>query len=166
MIKFKAAIEDKKNYIGWIHIIVPAKIAVKLHDTDKKSFKVKGKLDDHAFSGINLLPAGGGDYFMAINATLRKAIRKKQGDTIIVTLEKDSTDYAVPADIMECLHDEPAALAFFESLPRGHRNYFCKWVDTAKTTSTRSNRIAIMVTALAKRMDFGTMLREQRDSNQ
>lgn len=63
---------------GWTYITIPAKIAEQLQPGNKKSFRVKGKLDDHAINGVALLPMGGGDFIMALNADLRKAIGKKK----------------------------------------------------------------------------------------
>ena len=67
------------------------------------------------------------------------------------------------AALMECLADEPAALKYFNSLPQGHRNYFTKWIDSAKTDATKTKRIVLVVKTMVKKMDFGAMLRAERD---
>ena len=58
-----------------------------------------------------------------------------------------------------CLADEPAALEFFNSLARGHRNYFSKWIESAKTEETKANRIARAVTALSRKLGYPEMMR-------
>jgi len=45
---------------GWHYIEIPADIAQQLKPGNKKSFRVKGKLDHFSFSGVALLPMGGG----------------------------------------------------------------------------------------------------------
>jgi len=63
---------------------------------------------------------------------------------------------------MECLADEPPALTFFQSIPRSFQHYFSKWIESAKTEPTRTKRIAMAVSALAKKMNFPDMLRAQK----
>ncbi len=59
--------------------------------------------------------------------------------------------------------DEPEALKYYNSLPQGHRNYFTKWIDSAKTDTTKAKRIALVIKTMLRKMDFGAMLREERD---
>ncbi|RYD71709.1 MAG: hypothetical protein EOP53_23195, partial [Sphingobacteriales bacterium] len=42
--------------------------------------------------------------------------------------------------------------------------YYSKWIESAKTEPTKTKRIAIVVSGLARHMDYGAMLREQRDN--
>jgi len=144
---------------GWTYIEVPAALAGELLPGNKKSFRVKGCIDSHNISGVALIPMGGGDFILAVNAGMRKAIKKEKGASVRVVLEPDSTEPAPPKDLMECLQEEPEALRFFTSLTRGHQNYFGKWIDSAKTETTRTRRIADAVVALSRKMDFGAMLR-------
>jgi hypothetical protein len=47
-----------------------------LRPGNKKSFRVKGKIDAHPIRGIALLPMGGGRFIMALNAEMRKEMEK------------------------------------------------------------------------------------------
>jgi len=67
---------------GWTYIRIPVDMAQKLKPGNKKTFRVKGKLDDHPIKNIALLPAGGGDFIMALNATMRKDIHKRKGSML------------------------------------------------------------------------------------
>ena len=147
---------------GWTYITMPAAIAQAIKPNNKKSFRVKGKLDAYAFAGVALLPMGEGDFIMALNATMRKAIKKQKGDQLQVVIEEDKIGYALNADFMACLQDEPKAKAYFESLPRGHQNYFSKWIESAKTEATISKRIAQAITALSRQMGFAEMVRSHK----
>ncbi|MBP6687980.1 MAG: YdeI/OmpD-associated family protein, partial [Lacibacter sp.] len=65
----------------------------------------------------------------------------------------------------ECLNDEPTALQYFNSLAGGHQRYFSKWIDSAKTEPTKAKRIAMAVNALARKMGYTEMLREEIAKN-
>jgi uncharacterized protein YdeI (YjbR/CyaY-like superfamily) len=63
---------------------------------------------------------------------------------------------------MECLQDEPEALNYFNSLNKGHQNYFTNWINSAKTDPTKAKRIAATINALNKKWDFGQMIRAMK----
>ncbi|HEX5652529.1 MAG TPA: YdeI/OmpD-associated family protein [Chitinophagaceae bacterium] len=162
MIGFRATIHrfDKQGEkTGWTYIEVPADIAGKLKPGTKTSFRVKGKLDHHKIEGVALMPMGGGRFIMPLNAALRKAIGKRQGAMLRVQLAVDSQPFRFNQDFLACLNDEPAALAFFKTLPGSHQRYFSKWIDEAKTELTRTKRIAQAVNALSVKLGYGGMLR-------
>jgi hypothetical protein len=149
-----------------LYIDVPAVIAVKIKPGNKKTFRVKGKLDAYAIKQVALMPMGGGDFIMAINATMRKAIKKGKGASVILQLEDDKEKIKPPAELLECLADEPEAREYFEGLSYGHKNYFIKWIESAKTESTKTRRLAETINALSKRMDYGEMIRSLKDDRQ
>src|SRR5436190_15359117 len=88
---------------GWHYIEIPADLAQKLKPGNKKSFRVKGKLDDHSIKGVALLPMGGGKFIMAVNAAMRKAIHKKKGAMLKIRLEADNKGYQLNKEFVECL---------------------------------------------------------------
>lgn len=144
---------------GWTYIEIPQSIANKIKPGTKTAYRVKGRLDDYEFSGLSLVPMGGGDFILPLNATLRKAIGKGQGARLKVIMDYDEKGYVILAELLECLKDEPAAFEFFNSLPKGHQNYFSKWVEAAKTDATRAKRIAMTVSATAKNWGYPEMIR-------
>jgi len=148
---------------GWHYIEIPAAIAQKIKPGNKKTFRVKGMLDNYQFQQIALLPTGGGSFIMALNATMRKAIRKRKGAQVQVKLVEDETPLKPPADFIECLADEPVAMKFFSGLAKSHQNYFGKWIDSAKTEQTKAKRIAQSVTALSRGRGYGEMLRSLKE---
>ena len=152
---------------GWHYIEIPAAIAQKIKPGNKKTFRVKGKLDDYQIRRIALLPVGEGSFIMALNAEIRKAIRKRKGASVQVKLEQDGTPPSPPADFIECLKDEPPAIKYFSGLAKSHQNYFCNWINSAKTEPTKAKRIAQSITALSRRQGFGEMLRSlKKEKNQ
>jgi hypothetical protein len=157
--------EKQGEKTGWTYIEIPADIAQKIKPNNKKSFRVKGKLDHHKIAGVSLLPMGGGAFIMALNATMRKAIGKRYGAMVNVQLEEDKKPFQFNKDFMDCLADEPAATDFFKSLPGSHQRYFSKWIDEAKTVETKTKRIAWAITSLAKKQGFGEMIRSHQKKN-
>lgn len=147
---------------GWTYIEVPADIAAQLFPGNKKSFRVKGRLDHYAISSVAVMPVGDGSFMMALNATMRKGIGKRKGAQLKVSLCKDDKPQQIVPELLECLADEPEAAAFFQSLAPSHQRYFSKWVDDAKTETTKAKRLAICLSGLARKMDYGAMIREQQ----
>ncbi len=149
----------KGEKTGWTYIEIPADLAQQLKPGNKKEFKVKGKLDKHTINRLSVLPMGGGIFILPLNANLRKAIAKKKGAMLQVSLQEDKSDFVFNPDFMECLADDPVAKSFFESLTGSHQRYFSKWIDSAKTEPTKVKRIAMAVNALAKKWGYGEMIR-------
>jgi len=162
MIAFTATIKrftKQGEKTGWTYIEVPQPIAEQLKPGCRKSFRVSGKLDLYKIDRVALIPMGEGHFILAVNAAMRKGIQKGQGATIAVQLKADEREVKPPADFLDCLADEPEALAFFTSLTKGHQLYFGRWIDSAKTEATRTKRIAQAITALARKMGYPEMIR-------
>lgn len=147
---------------GWTYIEIPADIAGRLKPGNKKSFRVKGKLDSFEIKAVALLPMGEGNFIMPVNGAMRKGIGKRHGAQLSVRLEVDDKPLKLSEDLMACLADEPKALAFFNKLPRSVQNYYSKWVEGAKTEPTKARRIAHAVTSLSRYRSFQEMIRAER----
>lgn len=156
--------EKQGEKTGWSYIEIPADVAHKICPGNKQGFRTKGRLDNYVFSGKSLLPMGSGDFIMPLNAAMRKALGKKEGAMLKVQIEFDKSKYELNTDLIDCLQDEPKALSFFKSLPRSHQNYFSKWIESAKTDSTRAKRIAQALNAFLKNQGFQEMMRAQKSN--
>ena len=162
MISFTTVIQKfgaQGEKTGWTYILIPAELAHQLNPGVKKSYRVKGKLDAVAVASLALLPLGEGDFILALNGAMRKALKKGKNDTIRVQLERDMEEPKASADLLECLKDEPEALRRFQELSKGHQNYFSQWVESAKTAPTKAKRIAHALHFLSLGNTFGEMLR-------
>ena len=162
MIQYKAVIrkfDEQGEKTGWSYIEIPKEEAEKLKPGYKKSYRVKGFLDNYKIEKTSLLPMGGGNFIIPINAPMRTALGKRKGATVLVKLEVDDRPLEINGAFLQCLADEPAALAYFNSLPGSHRNYFSKWIESAKTDATKSGRIARAVTALSRKWGYPEMIR-------
>jgi hypothetical protein len=162
LVKYTAQIrkfEKQGEKTGWTYFEIPAALAARLKRGNKKTFRVKGKLDEFAIKGVALLPMGGGDFILPMNAAMRRGTGKRAGTSVRVQLECDPDELPASSDLMASLSDEPVALAFFNSLTKGHRNYFTKWIEGAKTAPTKARRIAQSVNALLRHQGYAEMLR-------
>jgi hypothetical protein len=165
MIRFTTRIqrfEKQGEKTGWSYIEITSAQAHKLKPDCKVSFRVKGQLDEHKIEKIALLPMGDGSFILPVNATIRKATNKKAGDKLIVILDADDRAVSISPDFIKCLKDDPRAFDFFKSLPKGHQNYFSKWIDSAKTLPTKTRRITMAVIALGQGQGFPEMIRANK----
>lgn len=164
MITFKAEIERFEQMgekSGWTYVFIPQAIAQQIKPDCRKSFRVKGKLDQAEIEGMSFVPMGEGNFIMALNAALRKKLRKEKGAVIELSLEEDKTfKIEMPEDLELCLADEPHLLKNFLKQPKSHRNWYINWLNTAKTEPTRTKRIVKIINAMDKDWDFGTMMRD------
>lgn len=162
MVTFTGAIKkfgSQGEKTGWIYLEIPAGIAEQIKPGTKKSYRVKGKLDNYKIEKVSLLPMGGGSFIIPLNAAIRKGIKKNVGAIVKLQLAEDKRELELNAELMECLKDEPAALKNFQKLAPSHQRYFSKWIESAKTEQTKTKRIARTVNAMIKNQDYGAMLR-------
>lgn len=151
---------------GWTYIEIPADIAQQIKPNNKKSFRVKGKLDSFSIKSVAVMPMGGGSFILAVNAEMRKGIGKRKGAMVKVQLQEDKTTIPINAELLECLKDDPDAAAYFNSLSNSHKSYFSKWIDSAKTEATKTNRLTKTLVALGKGWDYGRMIREGKQNKE
>jgi len=153
---------------GWTYIEIPAEMADKLNPGEKRSFRIKGKLDKLAVKALALIPIGGGVFVLPLNAGMRKELGKNKGDKLVleITLDKNPDPVPLPDDLLQCLRDEPKAIKAFEALPGSHKKYYIRWINSAKTEPTRVKRIAGTVMAMERGMTYGELLRAQRDDKE
>jgi hypothetical protein len=166
MVKFTATLlkfDSMGEKTGWTYIEVPEKISEQLKPGVRKSYRVKGKLDNHPINSVALLPMSGGGFIMAVNAAMRKGMGKTKGAKITVQLEVDNKKIPLSTDLMDCLADEPTALAFFRQLAPSHQQYYSKWIEGAKTAETKTKRITATVRAMERQMSYSEMMRALKE---
>ena len=166
MVEFTTIIlqfNEQGEKTGWTYIEIPADLAQQMKPGNKKSFRVRGMLDAFPVQGMALMPMGEGNFIMALKAEVRKGIHKNAGAMLQARLEEDK-DFKVemPADLQECFDFEPDAFEFYNSLAKSHREYFIKWIDSAKTNETRAKRIVNTVNAMLRKWSYNEMIRAMR----
>lgn len=168
MIKYTATIlkfGQKGEKTGWTYVVVPAIKAQQLKSGFKKSFRVKGALDNFNIQQVALIPMGEGDYILPLNAERRKKIGKRKGEQIVIQLALDESAFVFSKDMMDCLNEEPICLANFKKLSVSEQKYFSKWIDSAKTAPTKTKRIVHMLRAMQHSLHYGEMIRSLKNKN-
>ena len=156
--------EENSEKTRWTYIDVPSQVINEIKPNQKTIFRVRGFIDQHPIERVALLPMGKGVFILGVNAVMRRAIRKEKGATVQVTLELDESVVPLSADLLACLEDDPTANAHFQSLSRGHQNYFSNWIEEAKTIETKTKRLTQAVMGLSMKMNFGEMIRHFKKS--
>jgi hypothetical protein len=123
-------IQDKNAHFGWV--------------------KVRGSIDGYEFNKYHLMPMGNGKLFLPVKAEIRKKINKKEGDTVRVILYPDNEPLEVPAEMLLCLRDEPAALRVFNSISESEQKFYINWIYSAKKEDTKVERLARSINRLAR----------------
>ena len=79
-----------------------------------------------------------------------KKIGKKVGDTVTVTLEKDTAKriVIVAQDFQDALN--PRAAEFFDGLAPSYKKAYVDWIESAKKEETRQRRITKSFEKLSK----------------
>ncbi|TDQ10982.1 YdeI/OmpD-associated family protein [Pedobacter metabolipauper] len=167
MVTFKAEIErfnEMGEKTGWSYLFIPKALANEIKADCKKSFRVKGKLDQVPVSGLATVPMGEGDFILALKASLRKQLKKEKGAVVTIELEEDKDfKIEIPEDLELCLSDEPELMDNFMELPKSHRNWYINWLNSAKTEPTRTKRLVKIVSAMDRNLTFSEMMREGKE---
>lgn len=166
MITFEAEIErftKMGEKTGWSYITIPMEIARQIKPDCRKSFRIKGFIDNLSVSGLSFLPIGEGDFILALNATLRKQLKKEEGAKLHLQIEEDKTfKIEMPEDLELCLIEERHCLENFLNLPKSHQNYYINWLNTAKSEPTRIKRLTQIIIAMDKKQNFSEMMRSNK----
>lgn len=165
MVQFNSVIKkfaSQGEKTGWTYLQVPSRMAEKIKPGTKKSFRVKGQVDDHSIEKVSLLPMGDGSFILPLNKSIRKGIGKYVGATVKVLLSEDKRQLEIYPELIACLKDEPSAFNAFNQLAPSHQRYFSKWITEAKTEQTRIKRIAKTVNAMINKLSFGDVLKSER----
>jgi len=164
MIEIKGILEKFEKQgekSGWTFVRIPA-VKAKAISPLNTIYRVKGYLDEYPIKQIAVFPMGDGDFILPVNGQMRKAIKKLKGSGVILRLQYDPSPIEPDADFVECLAEFPKAKAYFMTLTQSHKNYFIKWLATAKTSFTKTNRITMLIDALSRGKRFDEMLREKK----
>lgn len=145
---FTATLE-KMSEMDAAYVAIPFNVE-RVYGT-KGRVKVKATFDGHPYRGI-IVNMGTGSHIIGIRKDIREAIRKKPGDKIVVTIERDTEEriVAIPPDLQKALKGKAAAEKFFNTLSYTNRKEYVNWIIGAKKAETRERRIQDSVEKLLK----------------
>lgn len=155
--------ETNGEKTGWSYVFIPQEIADQIKANSRIGFRVRGLIDGVTVNGMSVMPVKESGFILPLNKALRTSLRKEEGAVIELRLEFDA-DFKIemPEDLEICLAQEEGLLVHFLSMPKSHQNYFITWLNTAKTEVTKTKRLIMIVNAMAKKYDFGEMIRQSK----
>jgi|HubBroStandDraft_6_1064221.scaffolds.fasta_scaffold618879_2 hypothetical protein len=94
----------------------------------------------------SLSPSGGGRHHVLLNREVRIAANVAAGDrvTMVLRVDLDPPVHDIAEDLADALREEGVS-GDFESLPRGRRNQYLRWLEEAAHEETRTKRIVRLV---------------------
>jgi len=137
---------------NWTYVVIPG--LPPAYKAPGGTIKVCGFIDAYELKKFNLLPMKDNNMLLPLNAAVRKKIGKKEGDHVHVVLFLDTTVFVVPDDILVCLLDVPQAYEFFTSLSESNQKYYVYWIEGAKKSETKIERIQKTIERLEKGLRF------------
>ena len=138
--KFDAVIQHSNIGGGGAWVEVPFSVP-EIYGT-KGQVKVKATIDGHPYRG-SIANMGTGCHCLGILKDIRKAIGKKPGDTVHITLERDTEEriIEVPDDLAKAFAANPDAKARFDAFAYTPRKEYVRWIEEAKKAETRTARV-------------------------
>lgn len=152
LIKAKILLEKFPGKGGWTFVRLPG-----LSPDSKKHFgtrKVSGSIDQYELNNVSLMPMGKGQLFFPVNATIRNAIKKQEGDWVEIELYSSEPALVTTDDFMTCLKDEPEAFKKFSALSDERKEVFTEWILGAKTGEQGAERIAEAIDMILQNIPF------------
>jgi hypothetical protein len=115
----------------------------------KVQVKVKAWIDGVLYRG-SLVNMGMGCHIIGITQAIRKQIGKKAGDTIQIIIEKDTEERTItpPADLCKAFEQNVQAAEYFHTLSFTNRKEYVNWIEGAKRSETRTQRLAVTIEKL------------------
>lgn len=104
--------------------------------------KVKVTYDGVPYRG-SMVKMGGDCHWLLVRKDIRKLIGKNPGDTVHVTVQRDTEEriVEVPEDLQALFEQHPEAKAYYDTLSYTHRKEYVQWINEAKRPETRQNRL-------------------------
>ena len=146
---FKAFLQTTN--MGMQVTIVPIPFDVEKTFGTKNRVDVKGTLDGLPIQRT-LLPAGDGTHYLMLNAAMRKAICKGEGDEVFVEIEPDATYKIVemPDYFLFELEENKVAKTEFERTSPSNKRWMQQFLTEGKSMETKANRVLKVLEMLVR----------------
>lgn len=143
---FTSTLERFGNTNLWHSFVtVPASIAEQFIEGNSR--RVVCTLNQTETFHAALMHSGKGDYFINVNAAIRKKLKLREGDDVLVNLEKDTSEYGlpVPEEFKELLAQDPEGNRLFHAHTLGKQRTLLYIIAKPKDPALRiRNGIAVL----------------------
>ncbi|MNJ85492.1 hypothetical protein D3C87_29670 [compost metagenome] len=152
MIEFETSIQslDWLNY--WFVELTPDILAQLPGRKEKGDFnqRLLITLDSKIQWQAGVLALGEGSGLITVQQNRLKKLGKTLGDSVLVQLEKDESEFGVPLaeELIEYWDQVPEAKMRFDALTPGMKRYILNYVDTAKSKEKRAERAHLLMSNL------------------
>ena len=108
----------------------------------RKSVRVKASFEGKYYD-MSLLPKGGGKHWLHVRKEIRQLIGKEEGDSVVVTIEKDDSPRIVkiPDYLQWLLDNEPVMKSAFQKLSPFYKKYWIGTIEEVKNEEIKVERI-------------------------
>lgn len=137
------------------YVAVSAKRAATLKNGWRKPMPVLVRIDGKPQrpARINMMPAGGGSFFLYLNGNVRVASGTKVGDRVSVELSFDAKyrggpAHPVPAELRTALRAEPRAGATWRALVPSRKKEIVRYFAALRSEEARRRNVVKLVRAL------------------
>ena len=124
------------------YVDVPEEVSLAFaHDSWGGRVSVEGRLNEASIRAT-LVPVGRGRHRLYVNGGMRAAAGVAVGETVSFELLSTApANVSVPEDLADALDEVDGAREAFEAMSPSHRRELIRYVDDARTPSTRQRRI-------------------------
>ena len=136
---FKSTLDNWAEGMDYCAIPVPAATTKALGTTS--AVLVTAQINDSAPFKVSLFPIGGGKHYIRVRKKVRKDANLKEGDRVQVSITVvDRAAVEIPKDLAAALRANKA-LARFNALTPGKKQYMIRRIEEASKPETRAKRV-------------------------
>ena len=148
-VKFKTGIFPFQHLSG-NYLEIPSVIVNRLGG--KFNLRVVCRINDSLEFNTGLMALGGGIAYIALNAGRMKELGVKPGDSVMVSLKKDHSEFGMehPLELNEVLKSDAEGALRFERLLAGKKRYIVQYLSKIKSDQLRIERSIRIIENLKK----------------
>jgi Bacteriocin-protection, YdeI or OmpD-Associated/Domain of unknown function (DUF1905) len=137
---FKSILENWAEGMDYCAIPVPKDITEALGT--KSAVLVLACVNKSPPFKVSLFPIGGGKYYIRVRKRVRMEAHLSEGDRVLVQITVlDRADIEIPKDLSAALRRKKA-LALFNALTPGRKNYVIRRIEEVAKPETRAKRVS------------------------
>lgn len=144
-IVFKSKIECLDYMANMRYLLIPNDIVMQLGGSF--SLRLWCTANEKIKWQCGLTALGNGDAYISLNAQRLKQLKAKPGDEVMISLEKDDSEFGleVPEELKELLEQDPEGNKRFHQLVAGKQRYIIRVIAGVKSSHLRVERAVALI---------------------